>query len=83
LAENRHGLLMAVAGSEASGTAETSAALAMLDTSRGLSQVRPWPRAAVEARLPMRERQSSLGYRISQRRRKNVVAKRLKKASAG
>jgi hypothetical protein len=113
LAENRHGLLMAVSLSEANGTAETTAALAMLDelkrrqdispktlgsdkgfdggpyyleleargiephsamldTTRDLSQVRPSQRAAVEARLRMRERQSSTGYRISQRCRKKI-----------
>jgi transposase len=113
LTENRHGLVMAIAVSEAGGKAEVAAALemidrladrhgkkpktlgsdkgfdsgpyyleleargvephsAMLETTRNLSQVRPHQRAAVEARLRMRQRLSTDVYRISQRCRKKI-----------
>jgi transposase len=45
---------------------------AMLQTTRDLSQVRPGQRARVEARLRMRERQTTLGYQFSQRCRKKI-----------
>lgn len=45
---------------------------AMLQTTRDLTQVRPWQRARVEARQRMRERQATLGYQLSQRCRKKI-----------
>jgi transposase len=113
LAENRHGLVMSVAVTEATGTAERDAAVAMLDrlkerhgvapktlgTDKGFdagafyleleargvephgamakpprdpARVRRDQKAGVEARVRMRERLATAGYRLSQRCRKKV-----------
>jgi transposase len=114
LGENRHGLILAITVTEASGTAERSAALAMLDTvttrhairpatlgadkgfdsgeffqdveSRGIVPHVPLVKApcapetvihhqrkpGVAARHRMQARQSSDGYRLSQKCRKKI-----------
>jgi transposase len=114
LGENRHGLILGITVTEASGTAERSAALELVDALkathdrtpktlgsdkgydggeyyrgletrdvephgamveqrlRSVEEVKPAERANAEARHRMKARQSSEGYRLSQRCRKKL-----------